>query len=515
MIRSRFFILTLLCLFFVCLCRNATSVDVTTEQQATLLELNAKLRQAGSFYVDRKFVECAAELSVVRDELRKLLQSQDPALSRLAKPIYQRLAKAGALLNAQGVSVEALPEWAEFSRAPDATNVEVAKGEGQSAEQANSGSPTDRVSFSRQIAPLLLENCNGCHLGGRRASGNLSFATYNALRRGGDSGEVITQGDAAQSLLIRKVKGEEGQRMPAGGRPPLSDDDIELLATWVQQGAEFDGPGRDTDIATVVGQAWAAEASHAELFDRRQSQALQRWSKVLPDATPQVVAGPEVIVVGNVPSSRVEETLERFEQAIKQVKKQFQLPAEEPLLKGGLSVFVFRSRYDYSEFGRMIENRELPKDWLGHWHVDALNAYAVTLGTDMDDKQASALALQLTAGAYLGGFRNVPTWFAEGVARNLVASTFRRGDARVAQWQQALPVALLKVGNARDILEQRLDEETAGVLGMGLTGYLMDRKNRNRFTDLLELLQSGRSFDDALTFAFASPEAIVKTWLGK
>jgi hypothetical protein len=137
------------------------------------------------------------------------------------------------------------------------------------------------------------------------------------------------------------------------------------------------------------------------------------------------------------------------------------------------------------------------------------------LGVDLDDKQAEGLALQLTAGAYLGSFRGVPTWFAEGVARNLVVAAYRRGDQRVGQWQQALPAAIVRIESYRTLLESRLDEESAGLAGMGMSAFLMDRKNRKRFDSLLELLRSGKAFDEAITFAFAPPETIIKSWLGR
>ena len=135
--------------------------------------------------------------------------------------------------------------------------------------------------------------------------------------------------------------------------------------------------------------------------------------------------------------------------------------------------------------------------------------------TAIDDKQAAAVALQVISGTYLGSFNGVPTWFGEGVARNLVRTEFRRGDERVLAWQRSLPSAMLKVENAKTLLEGRLDEEAAGLVGMSLTNFMMERTNRRRFDKLLELLRAGQPFDAACTATFAPPAALVKTWLGK
>ncbi len=115
----------------------------------------------------------------------------------------------------------------------------------------------------------------------------------------------------------------------------------------------------------------------------------------------------------------------------------------------------------------------------------------------------------------MGTFKEVPTWFAEGVARNLVVSVNRRTDARVKAWQAALPYAVQKIDKPETLLEERLDEESAGLAGMALTGFMMDRANRRRFDALLTKLREGKGFTEAATESFAPPKAIVKSWLGK
>ncbi|MEZ6134852.1 MAG: c-type cytochrome domain-containing protein [Pirellulaceae bacterium] len=374
----------------------------------------------------------------------------------------------------------------------------------------------ETVSFAKDIAPILKENCNGCHIAGRQASGNFRMDSFAQLLRGGDSGTVIANKNAEDSLLIKKLKGQSGQRMPAGGRPALSDEKIELISNWIREGAKFDGPAATSNIDVVINQAWANAATHEELFQRRKDRALADWKRVLPADEPASASNSEVLVLGNVPPDRVETLLKKIDDAVSITKKQLDTPPNAPLIKGGLSVFVLKSRYDYSEFGRMTENRELPKEWLGHWRADPLDVYAVVaneLGTK--DELAESLALQVVAGAYLGSLNEVPTWFAEGVARNLVITNFRREDPRVKQWQASIPIAGQQIDNAKTLIESRLDEEAAGVVGMAITNFMMGRGNRQRFDKLLELLREGKSFNDALTYTYAKPELFIKSWLGK
>jgi mono/diheme cytochrome c family protein len=374
----------------------------------------------------------------------------------------------------------------------------------------------ETVSFARDIAPLLVENCKGCHIAGRQAQANFRMDTFTQLLRGGDSGQVIVSEKPDASLIVKKLKGEgDGQRMPAG-RPALSPEKIELVSTWIREGAAFDGSSPASNIETVINEAWAAGAKHEELFARRQERALARWSKVLPNDEPATAKSEQVFVLGNVPKGRVEELVKQLDKAIASVAKSLDAPSNQPLVKGGIALFVLKSRYDYGEFGRMTESRELPREWQGHWKADPLDVYTVMANdSSADAKQQSALAVQMVSGAYLGSFNEVPTWFAEGVARNLVVAANRTTDARVRAWQQSLPAAIQKIDKPETLLEDRVDEESAGLVGMALTSYMMERSRRRQFDALLKQLREGKSFTEAVTMTFAPPKSIVKNFIGK
>ncbi len=374
----------------------------------------------------------------------------------------------------------------------------------------------ETVSFSKDIAPLLLQNCNGCHINGQQASGGLRMNNFEQLLAGGDSGAILVKNAPVDSLLVQKLRGMAGARMPAGGRPALAEETIQLIETWIREGATFDGPSATTNIDVVVNRAWAADASHEELYERRKAMASASWGRALPQAKQETIQNNEMFVIGNVPPTRLESIAKGLDNAFAKVKEQFKAPEDQPLIRGGLAVFVLKSRYDYSEFGRMIETRELPREWFGHWRANPVEVYAVLNGgEELTEELLESVALQVTAGAYIASYDGVPFWFAEGVARNLVLTHHRRDDPRVKIWQASLPAAGQRVENASMLLEGRLDEEAAGTVGMSLTNFMMDRSNRRRFDNLMKLLREGRAFDEALTATYAPPAALVRTWLGK
>ena len=118
---------------------------------------------------------------------------------------------------------------------------------------AQTPSRPDRVSFRRQVAPILVKNCLACH-DDRKASGGLSMATFAALRRGGKlaADAILEPGDPESSYLIESVGPGAPIRMPYK-QPPLKRDEIATLTRWVQEGAQFDGPSAEaTPLAALV-----------------------------------------------------------------------------------------------------------------------------------------------------------------------------------------------------------------------------------------------------------------------
>ncbi len=78
----------------------------------------------------------------------------------------------------------------------------------------------ETVSFSADIAPMLVENCSGCHVEARNVRGGLNMTTFRMLLQGGDNGRLYEPGKGSESLLVRKLRGTGGgQRVPAGGPP--------------------------------------------------------------------------------------------------------------------------------------------------------------------------------------------------------------------------------------------------------------------------------------------------------
>ncbi len=97
-------------------------------------------------------------------------------------------------------------------------------------------SPGKTLSFQTDILPIL-ENagCVGCHGG----TSGLTVGSVAGLLRGGLHGPAIVPGKADSSHVVQKISPNPpfGARMPQGG-PYLSDATIQLIRTWINQGAK-------------------------------------------------------------------------------------------------------------------------------------------------------------------------------------------------------------------------------------------------------------------------------------
>ena len=376
----------------------------------------------------------------------------------------------------------------------------------------------ETVRFSSDIAPLLVDNCKGCHLEAMGASGGLRMDTFAQLLRGGDSGSIMQPGDSAASLLIKKLRGTEGARMPAGGRPPLADTSIAKIADWIDQGAKFDGAS-DAQPLTVISQlAWAASASSAQISERRQADAQKNLNLAITSGVEfQSVETEHFFVIGPLAKETIDLVAQRAEANIKFVWSLIP-KSDRQLYRGRATIIALPKRYDYSEFTKMIEQRSLPADWVSHWKFDGLDAYVVVVVSDGDDGKTieSRLAASLVSLAVATQGNDVPYWFAQGVGSAATAKKVNRRDRESHQKAEAeLLEAVSALQSAEQFLGGNLTPEQIDRTAEALVGSMMEGKRRREFDGLIRQLQEGKSFNDAFSAAYRMPiEQYVGAWRG-
>ncbi|PYV13790.1 MAG: hypothetical protein DMG07_13380 [Acidobacteria bacterium] len=109
---------------------------------------------------------------------------------------------------------------------------------------ARGDSAEPRVSFARQIHPILAAKCQGCHQSSL-SSGGMVVSSYADFKKGGRHGTPFVPGKPDESLVMKHLTGVAEPRMPMG-MDPLPDGSIELFRRWIAEGAEEDA-AEDTD----------------------------------------------------------------------------------------------------------------------------------------------------------------------------------------------------------------------------------------------------------------------------
>lgn len=102
--------------------------------------------------------------------------------------------------------------------------------------------PEPSVSFNKDVKPVLEQRCGECHSPGQPGyeASQLSFATYEDLMKGTRFGAVVVPGDRVGSTLMVLIEGraDPSIAMPHGDAEPLRQNEIEIVGTWIQQGAK-------------------------------------------------------------------------------------------------------------------------------------------------------------------------------------------------------------------------------------------------------------------------------------
>jgi hypothetical protein len=369
----------------------------------------------------------------------------------------------------------------------------------------------ETISFSKDLAPVLNEQCANCHGNGRRPSGRFNLTNFTAMLRGGESGPPVLPKKPAESLLIQKLKGTtSGERMPRQ-QPPLSDEVIAKFETWISEGATFDGPDPAQHVEVVAELAWAAGASHEDLSARRAERAAKNWALGMPGIDGDIAETENFYVTSNLGTATTEDLGKQAEKLVPRIVEIFDAPSDKPLLKGRMSLYFFRTRYDYSEFGKMVERRELPRQWRGHWKFSVVDAYAAMQPPRAEEFDAQALLAQQIGAAYVASLAtDVPAWFAEGSGR-FAARRINADDERIAKWDAQLAEALGQMENPDDFLTGKLSPAQAAVVSYSFVQFLM--KDSRRYKKVLNALRDGQPFATSFSDAYnGSPSQVAAIW---
>jgi len=199
---------------------RSLSAEVTAEQRKELTDLKRELGKVTALLREKKF-----------DDVDKLLSDADQKVNSIAEAAKVQPTDRSM----QGLSVL-------IRRQRDALAKARARVPGA---QAAGG-----VSFSKDVAPIINDKCMGCHAA-NNPSGQLCLEMFAGWKRGGKSGALAITGNANASLIMARLRAPAAQRMPKDA-DPLTNDELQTIANWINQGARFDGKAENDTLANLI-----------------------------------------------------------------------------------------------------------------------------------------------------------------------------------------------------------------------------------------------------------------------
>ncbi len=162
---------------------------------------------------------------------------------------------------------------------------------------ARAAEPMAEVSFSKQIAPLLIKRCQACH-GAAEPKGGYQVGSFTAVMKAGESeSAAIVPGKPDESTLVSLIESTDaGSRMPKDA-DPLPAEEVALFKRWVAEGAKFDGPDPNAALASI-----APRLAHADPPQAYRRPVPITAVAISPDGNELAVSGYHEVTIWNAAS---------------------------------------------------------------------------------------------------------------------------------------------------------------------------------------------------------------------
>ena len=140
----------------------------------------------------------------------------------------------------------------------------------------------DRVSFNRDIRPILAENCFACHGPDlNHQAADLSLHTFEmATKLIYDDIAAIVPGDLEKSESWLRINDKSDPMPPKKSHKKLTAEQKDLIKRWIEQGAEYQPhwayvPPQLTDSPRVADEAWPAHWVDNYILARLEEEGLK------------------------------------------------------------------------------------------------------------------------------------------------------------------------------------------------------------------------------------------------
>jgi WD40 repeat protein/mono/diheme cytochrome c family protein len=107
-----------------------------------------------------------------------------------------------------------------------------------------------KVSYYKDVRPILQQNCNGCHQPAKPLGGYVTTSHADLLKAGERGKAGVVAGHPAESYIVNQIRvHDNGKAEMPKNREPLNPIQIKTVADWIAQGAADDTPASARAVA--------------------------------------------------------------------------------------------------------------------------------------------------------------------------------------------------------------------------------------------------------------------------
>jgi len=109
------------------------------------------------------------------------------------------------------------------------------------------------ISYYRDVRPLFQQHCQGCHQPAKPQGSYVMTSHADLLKKGKRELPGVVPGQPAMSFLLEQIQiGADKKAAMPRGKDPLKPHEIELIRTWIQQGAKDDTPLNERTVVDAA-----------------------------------------------------------------------------------------------------------------------------------------------------------------------------------------------------------------------------------------------------------------------
>ena len=378
---------------------------------------------------------------------------------------------------------------------------------------------TEKVSFTKDVAPFMANLCLRCH-SGNNLRGGLSLETFYDMMKGGDSGHVVLPGEPRdKSRLFRLTGGLELPRMPNDNQVRITQKNYDDLKTWFDEGCVYDGVDPKTPLRSFLktpeqmAMEKASTLSPAQFNELRKEKTAELLKKAFPNDPVVTLESDDLLVSGNAPETRLKQVEDWAKVQVAALRKGFASPAGQPW-KGRLAILVMKDRFSYEEFSQTINGRPAAEGMQGHVVITSTLDDAYLVLEDVGDEvttKSPGLRVNLIdhlTGAYLRRTgATLPNWLLRGTGLSLAMKVAGKNAFLEAMPKEAAAIVPTLVSPQDVFVDSSFSPGTIGAVGLTLVEYLIANGGNAKFAELVKSLESGTAIGEAVTKCYGMDSA--------